>query len=149
MFKIEDYLAFITNQSGKLFSEALERDLRPYGVTRSQWIALYFIHETPLITQRQLAERMAIKEPSVVRLIQKMESDNYLIRVPDESDKRNKQLKLTDKGNKTCLTLLPVAEAFKDNTIRGISQEDLSTVMRVLNQMVDNASEEDKQENIS
>lgn len=142
MFKIDNCLAFITNQSGKIFSEALEKDLRPYGITRSQWITLYFIYETPRITQKELANKMAIKEPSIVRLIQRLESEGLLDRIQDENDKRNKQLQLTTKGTNKCLTLLPVTEKFKNDTIKGISEEDLETCMRVLNTMVKNTKKD-------
>lgn len=142
MFKIDNCLAFITNQSGKIFSEALEKDLRPYGITRSQWIALYFLHETPKITQKQLAEKMSIKEPSIVRLTQRLESEGLLNRIQDENDKRNKQLQLTKKGNEKCLALLPVAENFKNHTVKGISEKDLETVVKVLNQMVENTKKD-------
>ncbi|WP_125769826.1 MarR family winged helix-turn-helix transcriptional regulator [Companilactobacillus furfuricola] len=142
MFKIDNFLAFITNQSGKIFSKKLEKDLRPYGVTRSQWIALYFIHETPKITQKELADKMSIKEPSIVRLIQRLESEGLLNRIQDENDKRNKQLQLTEKGDEKCLDLLPVAEDFKNHTVQGISEQDLETCIKVLNQMVENTKKD-------
>jgi len=42
MFNLDDCMAFITSQSAKIFSEALERRFRPYNVTRAQWIVLYY-----------------------------------------------------------------------------------------------------------
>lgn len=140
MFNLDDCLAFIVNRSGKLFAEALENDFRPYGVTRSQWIAMYYIYTHESITQRELADKMVIKEPSVVRLLQKLESDGLLSRTGTQTDKRVKQLVLTTKGEQLCLHLMPVAQRFKDHTIQGIPEEDLQTFQRVLATMTQNAS---------
>lgn len=139
MFDLDDCMAFITCSSAKIFAEALERRLKPYNITRSQWIAMYYICKSETITQRELAEKMSVKEPTIGRLLQKMESDGYLYRSSINIDKRVKQLKLTEKGAQICEALLPVAEKFKNDTIAGVSQEDLQTLKDALNTMVENA----------
>ncbi|MBA9084334.1 DNA-binding MarR family transcriptional regulator [Fontibacillus solani] len=138
MFNLDDCLAFITNRSGKIFAEALENEFRPSRITRSQWIAMYYIYTNESITQRELADKMAIKEPSVVRLLQKLEFENLLYRSGSNTDKRIKQLELTAKGQQICLALIPTAESFKNYTVRGIPEEDLQTFQRVLNTMIHN-----------
>ncbi|WP_285108826.1 MarR family transcriptional regulator [Paenibacillus sp. UMB4589-SE434] len=111
-------------------------------MTRSQWIAMYYIYKNESITQRELADKLSIKEPSVVRMLQKMELEGHLRREGIQSDKRIKQLELTDKGVKICLSLMPIAEKFKNETIAGISEQDLRIFKNVLNKMVENASAE-------
>ncbi len=139
MFNLDDCMAFTTSRSAKVFSEAMERRLSPYNVTRPQWIALYYIYTNDSITQRELADKMSIKEPTVVRLIQKMEGEDLLTRSGAKGDKRIKQLCLTEKGIRLCRELLPVAEKFMYDTIAGISQEDLQTLKNALDKMVSNA----------
>lgn len=97
MFNLDDCMAFIANRSAKIFAEALEKEFRPYNMTRSQWIAMYYIYTSESITQRELADKMSIKEPSVVRLLQKLESEGFLHRSGTHADKRVKQLELSDK----------------------------------------------------
>ncbi|MEK4209336.1 MarR family winged helix-turn-helix transcriptional regulator [Paenibacillus sp. FSL R10-2788] len=116
----------------------MEKEFRPYHITRSQWIAMYYIYIQESITQRELAEEMSIKEPSVVRLLQKLEYDGLIYRSATNSDKRVKQLELSDKGVKVCLDLMPIAEKFKNDTIAGISKDDLETFKHVLSIMVEN-----------
>ncbi|MDK8183343.1 MarR family transcriptional regulator [Paenibacillus sp. UMB4589-SE434] len=142
LFNLDDCLAFVTNRSAKIFAETLEKEFRPYHMTRSQWIAMYYIYKNESITQRELADKLSIKEPSVVRMLQKMELEGHLRREGIQSDKRIKQLELTDKGVKICLSLMPIAEKFKNETIAGISEQDLRIFKNVLNKMVENASAE-------
>lgn len=138
-FDLNDCLAFITSRSAKIFAEALERRFRPYNVTRVQWIAMYYILKSESITQRELAEKMSIKGPTVVTMLHKMEADGFMLRSGNDTDKRVKHLKLTDKGTRLCTDLIPVVEEFKNDTINGINPEDLQTMKQVLNTMVENA----------
>jgi DNA-binding MarR family transcriptional regulator len=71
-------------------------------------------------------------------MLQKMEFDGFLYRSGNDNDKRIKCLKLTDKGTKEFLKLLPIVENFKNHTISGISEEDLQTFNNVLNKMIEN-----------
>lgn len=135
-------MAFVTSQSGKAFSEALGRRLRPYNVTRTQWIAMYYIHKNHMLTQRELAEIMSLREPTVVRMLQQMELSGYLIRNGSEEDRRRKHLELSPQGEKFCLDLLPVVEQFKKDTTQGIRPEELEMVKNVLAKMVENAENE-------
>lgn len=139
MFNLDDCMACATSRGAKLFSEALERRLKPYNITRPQWTAIYYIYTCDSITQRVLADKMSVKEPTVVRLIQKMKQENILTFFGTDEDKRIKRLVLTDKG--VCLfhKMLPVAEKFRNDTISGISEEDLQIFKDTLNIMVSNA----------
>ncbi|MNW54041.1 Transcriptional regulator SlyA [compost metagenome] len=142
MFNLDDCITCITNRCAKIFAEELEKEFRPHNMTRSQWISMYYIYTSESITQRELADKMSIKEPSVVRLLQKLESEGFLNRSGIHRDKRVKQLELSEKGVQVYLDLLPVAEKFKNDTIAGISEDDLQTFKNVLNIMVSNASKE-------
>lgn len=140
MFNLDDCLAFVTSQSGKVFSETLEDKLRPYKVTRAQWIAMHYIYDCKDITQRELADKLSVKQPTVVRLIQALELKGYLQRSGSDEDKRKKYLKLKAQGVEVYKQILPVVEEFKKDTIAGISQEHLVILKDTLNLMIKNAS---------
>ncbi|MGD1818771.1 MAG: MarR family winged helix-turn-helix transcriptional regulator, partial [Pleomorphochaeta sp.] len=117
MFNLDDCFALITSRSGKVFAKTLDEQLSSHGIPRAQWIAMYYIHISDDITQKGLADKMAIREPTVARMLQKMEFDGLLYRSGNDNDKRIKCLKLTDKGTKEFLKLLPIVENFKNHTI--------------------------------
>ena len=138
MFNLDDCFALITSRSGKIFAKKLDEQLSSHGTPRTQWIAMYYIYTSDKITQKGLADKMQIKEPTVARMLQKMELDGLLSRDSNAKDKRIKSLKLTDKGSKEFFRLLPIVENFKDNTISDISDQDLDTFKKVLNKMIEN-----------
>lgn len=139
MFDLDDCMAFVTSQSSKIFSEELERRLRPYNVTRTQWIAMHYIYTNKALNQNELAKKLSFKEPTVVRLLQKLEYDGYLLRTVHGEDKRKKKLELSDKGTDTYLNLLPIVKKFKADTTNSIPETDLQLMKEVLAKMVENA----------
>ena len=50
------------------------------------------------LTQRELAEKMCVKPPSMTVALQKMEKNEYVTRKPDQEDQRIIRITLTEKG---------------------------------------------------
>ena len=138
MFNLDDCIAFVTCKGAKDLADCLEKRLNHYNITRSQWIALYYIKNNNMITQKQLADKMSLKEPSVVRLLDKMELYGWVNRISSNDDKRMKFLALTDSGKEIETAMLDVAEKFKSDVLNGISPEDLDVFKATLNKMLIN-----------
>lgn len=138
MFNLDDCIASITSRSAKKLADCFEKRLNYYNITRTQWIALYYISINKMITQKQLADKMYLKEPTVVRMLDKMELIGWVIRVNSENDKRIKLLSLTDKGQKIETEMLDIAEKFRNDVISDISPKELESYKSVLNKMLSN-----------
>lgn len=138
MFNLDDCIASITSRSAKKLADCFEKRLNYYNITRTQWIALYYISINKMITQKQLADKMYLKEPTVVRMLDKMELIGWVIRVNSENDKRIKLLSLTDKGQNIETEMLDIAEKFRNDVISDISPEELESYKSVLNKMLSN-----------
>ncbi len=138
MFNLDDCIAFVTCKGAKDLADTLEKRLNNFNITRSQWIALYYIKNNNMITQKQLADKMSLKEPSVVRLLDKMELYGWVNRISSNDDKRMKFLILTDSGKEIETAMLDVAEKFKSDVLNGISHEDLDVFKSTLNKMLIN-----------
>lgn len=139
MFNIDDCMAFIITDGSKTFSEVFQKTLKEYNLTRSQWLALYFLLKYPNLNQIKLANLMSLKGPTVVKLLQVLESERYIKRVSSEDDKREKDIILLAKGQEKVEDLMPVIEKFKNDIVEGIDEEELETTKKVLEKMVKNA----------
>ncbi|EXG87241.1 DNA-binding transcriptional regulator, MarR family [Lacrimispora sphenoides] len=144
MFNLDDCIAFVTCKGAKDLADTLEKRLNNFNITRSQWIALYYIENNNMITQKQLADKMSLKEPSVVRLLDKMELYGWVNRISSNDDKRMKFLMLTDSGKEIETAMLDVAEKFKSDVLNGISHEDLDVFKSTLNKMLINIEDGSK-----
>ena len=69
MFSLNDCIGFITNIASKRLSEEFNRRLESYGVTRVNWIAIYYIGDNDGISQRELANKMDVNESSIAEII--------------------------------------------------------------------------------
>ncbi|ABW18582.1 transcriptional regulator, MarR family [Alkaliphilus oremlandii OhILAs] len=116
------------------------------GVTRVQWIALYYLGREESISQKELAERMNVKESSIARLLDRMERDGLVERIKNESDKRITNLRLTDRGKEYRIKLLPEGEKFEQLLYKGISDEEMQVFTTVLSKMINNIKEIDEEE---
>lgn len=138
MFSLNDCIGFITNIASKRLSEEFNRRLESYGVTRVNWIAIYYIGDNDGISQRELANKMDVNESSIARLLDRMEKEELTVRKKDPHDRRTAGVYLTEKGEKLRVSLIPLAEEFQNDVTRGLSSDELETFKKVLDKMVDN-----------
>ncbi|WP_429084886.1 MarR family winged helix-turn-helix transcriptional regulator [Brassicibacter mesophilus] len=117
---------------------AFEKRLSKKGVTRVQWIALYYLGLNNNISQKELADRMHIKESTVARLIDRMEREELVERRQSEDDRRVINLVLTDKGYEYRKKLLPEGERFNDIVSQNITEEEMKLFCLILEKMVNN-----------
>ncbi|WP_028828848.1 MarR family winged helix-turn-helix transcriptional regulator [Proteocatella sphenisci] len=138
MFSLNDCMGFITNIASKKLSEEFNRRLESYGVTRVNWIAIYYIGENNGISQRELSNKMDVNESSIARLLDRMEKEEFTIRTKDLKDRRTTRIFLTDKGKSLRKSLIPLAEEFQNDVTRELSADELEVFKKVLEKMIEN-----------
>ena len=129
------------DNSTKFITDTFDHILSSKGVTRVQWIALYYLGKKEFINQKELAVLMQVKESTVARLVDRMEREGLVLRQRKEEDKRAFKLILTDKGLTYRKELLPEGELFNDIISKGISEEEMQSFMMVLKKMRENVVE--------
>ncbi|AYO31098.1 MarR family transcriptional regulator [Biomaibacter acetigenes] len=140
MFDLDTCVAFITNKASKMMADAFNERLMLHGITRVQWIALYYLGKYEGINQKELAEKMNIKSSTVARLLDRMEKDGLVKRQENPEDRRVTKIRLTEKGKELREKFLPEGEKMSEIFSRGLTDEELEVFTRVLKKMVDNIS---------
>lgn len=146
MFDLDTCVAYITDNSSKIICDAFSERLKKLGVTRVQWIALYYLGKEEYISQKELAKKMKVKESSIARLIDRMERDGLVERIRNQQDKRFINLSLTAKGKELTIKLLPEGKVFQDLLYKNISDEEIKNFTMILAKMVNNVKEDNNQE---
>jgi DNA-binding MarR family transcriptional regulator len=119
-----------------LFNERLI----PLGVTRVQWIAMYYLLKYGDLSQKELGQRMDIKESTVARLLDRMEEEGLITRTQTKEDRRVKFIKLTPKGKEKIVELLPEGQKMSEFFSMGITDEEIEVFKRVLQKFMINIS---------
>ena len=136
-------MGHITENAVKQVSEAFGRRLQNSGITRVQWIALYYLKTRNRISQRDLSILMNIQDSSAGRLIDRLERDGFIERERNDSDRRVIYIKLTEKGDKLISDLIPIGTKFNDDLLEGISEAELEIYEKVLQKMIVNITEKE------
>ena len=138
-FRLEKCVSYITENSIKQISEKFSKQLEAKGVTRIQWIALYYLNSNEEVSQKDLAKKMSIKDSSVARLLDRMKKEELIKRVKSEEDRRITYIHLTEKGKDVIERLLPEGEAFSYKILGDISEEELEVFENIIRKMVANS----------
>jgi MarR family transcriptional regulator, transcriptional regulator for hemolysin len=118
----------------------LDQRLRPMGVSAMASVVLsnLIAHEDGLI-QRELAERLGVEGPTLVRLLDKMERDGWVVRVPSPTDRRQKVIKVTAKAEGAFEAMLNIMQALERQVISVVTPEELaaasSTLVKLIRQL--------------
>lgn len=140
MIDIDTCIGFIANKAGKKLGDAFNERLMPFGITRIQWVAMYYLLNNKNLIQRLLGDKMDIKESTVVRLIDRMEKDDLVERTKDSSDRRVTYLNLTEKGKNKIEELIIEGEKMSDTFSKGISEDEIKVYNDVVKKMLENIS---------
>lgn len=137
-FNLDKCVGHISENAIKEISEAFGRRLQSSGITRVQWIALYYVRTKENISQRDLSNLMNVKDSSVGRLIDRLERDGLILRERNDTDRRVIYIKLTEKGDKLITDLMPIGQVFSEDLVEGIDEHELMIYEKVLNKMLIN-----------
>lgn len=121
-----------------MISDAFGRRLESKGITRIQWIALFYLGLDNKMSQRELALSMNVKDSSAARLLDRMGRDGLIKREKSVEDRRVTYIVLTEKGKEMREELLPEGEKFNDDLLKGIDEKELEIFENVLNKMLSN-----------
>lgn len=138
MFDIEDCTAWFATNASKKITDSFNERLLKDGITRVQWIALFYLGKFGSMSQYELGEKMNIKSSTVVRLMDRMEKEGYIIRKKSITDRRVTFIELTKKGIDLRGRTLPIGEAFNRDLKKNISEEELEVFKSVLSKMIGN-----------
>jgi len=140
MFDIESCVCFINSKTSKKMANMFNERLIPFGVTRVQWIAMYYLLKHGELSQKELGEKMDIKESTVARLLDRMEEEGLIIRIQVKEDRRVKYIKLTPEGRERIEELLPEGQKMSEFFSIGITEEEILVFKRVLQKFMENIS---------
>ncbi|MGK9232625.1 MarR family transcriptional regulator [Inquilinus limosus] len=117
----------------RLWRREVDEALGRYGLSAATWQPL--LHVSRLgdgIRQRDLAESLGIEGPSLVRLLDSLESQGLIERREDEADRRAKAIHLTADGRTLVEGIQGIAAEIRERLLAGISDEDMMLCLGLL-----------------
>ncbi|BBC72196.1 conserved hypothetical protein [Altererythrobacter sp. B11] len=102
----------------------LDERLRTIGQSAARMEAMAAIMNSPdLSAQVEIAKRLRIEGPTMTRMLDTLEKDGLVERLPDPADRRSKQLRLTDAGRAALADIFDIADALRHRLLHGLPPE--------------------------
>ncbi|MCJ8012311.1 MarR family transcriptional regulator [Paenibacillus sp. KQZ6P-2] len=114
----------------------VEEQLRPLGLTHTQWSALGVIRHYPGITPSQLEPILMIERPSVTSLMNGLANKGLIIRKDHPQDGRYKQIYLTDAGLKIAEETKHFTALVEERVKEGMTAAEFESLKTLLVKMV-------------
>ena len=90
------------------------------------------------LSQKELAEILRIKPPTVTASVQRLEKAGFLYKKPDEKDQRIARIYLTEKGKETKARALQRIRENESVMLEGFSETEQCLLRRFLKQILEN-----------
>ena len=126
----------ITRLSHKRVSSIFNEN--KFDVTVEQFGVLAVLWYQEGINQQAIANGLNRDKTTITRIIENMTKKNLLVKVPDQLDKRNKLIYLTDKGRSLQEDMIRSTGIVYMDAIKILSVKEIKTVTSILQKMKNN-----------
>lgn len=113
-----------------------------YNISIAHWIVLSHLWQEDGRNQQELGGMTDRHKTAITRAVNWLEERSFVVRVPDNQDRRNKLIYLTHKGKKLKEELFPFAIETIEEAVAGIPKEKLEACKSVLHKIFKNLEEE-------
>jgi MarR family transcriptional regulator for hemolysin len=134
----EQSIGYWSHMVSRAFERALNEELAPHGITLRQSQVLGWLALDRELTQTQLADRLRIEPPTLVRILDRMEDAGWIARHSDPDDRRKKLIRATRRVKPVWARILECIRQVRARALEGIAPEDVQTARLVLQKLHDN-----------
>tara|TARA_R110002124_G_scaffold109676_2_gene262749 strand:+ start:15321 stop:15770 length:450 start_codon:yes stop_codon:yes gene_type:complete len=117
----ETSLGYLSNWAARLFTRALERRLAPTGLTTAYMPILFALADGGALTQKSLARRAAVEQPTMAATLKRMERDGFVLRQADPRDGRSALVSLTARARQHLASVEATADALNDMSMAALA----------------------------
>ena len=107
-------------------------------ITIDQWLVLKTVKDNPRMSQKEIAEKVFKDYASITRIIEILVQKDYLTRMFHPNDRRRFKLRLTDLGELTYESLVPIVRQNRKQALDGISKDEIKIVQDILKKIIQN-----------
>ncbi|MCB8820382.1 MarR family winged helix-turn-helix transcriptional regulator [Microvirga rosea] len=132
----------LTKVSRKLRT-TFDARVKANGLTMARARTLLRLLRKDGMTQTELADELEIEGPTLVRLLDNLETQGLIERRPVAGDRRAKQIALTSTGRVQANLVSRLADDLREQVLIDVTEEDLQAAIQVFHAMsrnIENAS---------
>jgi len=117
----------------------MNEELQAVGQSHARWGTLFWIDVFgDRINQTQLADRMGVEQPTLGRILHKLEVDGLIERRASSADLRARVIRLTPASASLMKKINRIQNTVRASLLRGIDPADLASCLEVFAKILDN-----------
>ncbi|SOY44349.1 Transcriptional regulator MarR family [Cupriavidus taiwanensis] len=140
---VDNYTPGLLAQASQLISGEFHAIVQANGFTISDWRVLATLSGGKSISIGELAQISVTKQPTVTRLLDRMEAQGYVKRIPHETDRRITLVRITPRGQKLTSDLIAQALVHEAEVLAPLGKkkaDELRATLKLLIQLHRSAS---------
>jgi DNA-binding MarR family transcriptional regulator len=131
----EDSIGYQIRATHRTLQRYLQMMIEPHGVSSGSWYFLRALWHEDGLTQRQLAVRIGIREPTVLMTIKDMEARGLVKRVRSEADRRKIHVWLTPRAKRLKSKLIPLARHVVATAAASLTTPEVRRLLKQLSEI--------------
>ena len=93
-------LGYLLKHAHRHFGEMTSAAFAPLGIRPQEWAALHCIDEQHGLSQKEVAELLGVDRTTMVALVDELQRNGFVSRLPHAGDRRKNTVTLTAEGRK-------------------------------------------------
>lgn len=133
---VDDYLPFLLAQASARISAEFHHEVADAGLSVTQWRVLASLEGSRGETVGRLGELTLTKQPTLSKVVLRMEADGLLRRDRLGPDRRQTVVRATSKGRRLSSTLLASARAHQASVLAPFGQDKARLLIAMLGDLM-------------
>lgn len=141
-YDFEESIGYWLTIATHAWHRALNERLAPHGITHRQTHVIGWLMLEGELTQAELARKMMIEPPTLVRILDRMESLGWIIRQDCPADRRRKLIRLSDAAEPVWQQIASCAQTVRQVAGRGLTSDEQYVLKDLLRRVGENLTAE-------
>ncbi|TXI64965.1 MAG: MarR family transcriptional regulator [Limnohabitans sp.] len=133
---VDDYLAYLLARASHLISSEFHAVVEASGLSLMEWRVMASLSGKEALSVGELADIVLAKQPTVTKLVGRMEEAGWVKRCDAPHDKRQSLVSLTPAGQRKVKPLLAQARAHEGQVMVDIGLAEVAQLKKVLERVI-------------
>ncbi len=133
---IDDYLSYLLSRAGHVVYRQFHATVHAAGLSSLEWRVLATLSDGDGLTIGDLAREVVTQQPTLTKLMQRMEKAGWVHRGADPLDARRTLVFETAQGQSAVASLLKQAKKHEAQLLSGFSARDVTALKKILRTLI-------------
>ena len=133
---VDHYLAYLLARASHLISSEFHAVVQANGLSLMEWRVMASLSGKTSLSVGELADIVLAKQPTVTKLLGRMEEAGWVVRCDSALDKRQSLVSLTPNGQQKVNPLIAQAQLHERQVIAQTGEAETAQLKAVLEQMI-------------